>query len=145
MSPSWSKLKSPFSGLAALKVGRNIKLDWCAGKWIIFCLHMNVVINVFSFSVRNSGWQPYEDTAEQDWFLLLSSLSCSRWSRGTRWTASRSSLTRRPTSWSSWTSCSPELWCLARSEPPCTPSRSDSSFRQTQNRFQILSTKGCTC
>lgn len=55
------------------------------------------------------------------------SLLWSRWNPGTRWTASLSSLTRHPTSWSSWTSCSPELWCLARCERPCTPSLSITS------------------
>lgn len=51
-------------------------------------------------------------------FLFFSS----RWNRGTRWTALRSSLTPRPTNWFSWTSCSPEQWCLARCEPASTSS-----------------------
>lgn len=56
------------------------------------------------------------------WFCVLSLVLWSRWNRGTRWTALRSSLTLHPTNWFSWTSCSPEQWCLARCEPPCTPS-----------------------
>lgn len=55
-------------------------------------------------------------------FSVLSLVLWSRWNRGTRWTALRSSLTPHPTSWFSWTSCSPEQWCLARCDPPCTPS-----------------------
>lgn len=57
------------------------------------------------------------------WLCVLSLLFFwPRWNRGTRWTALRSSLTPHPTNWSSWTNCSPEQWCPARCEPPCTPS-----------------------
>lgn len=63
------------------------------------------------------------------WFLCVCVCMCvfslvlwSRWNRGTHWTALRSSLTLHPTNWFSWTSCSPEQWCLARCEPPCMPS-----------------------
>lgn len=63
------------------------------------------------------------------------SLLSPRWNRGTRWTASHSSLTQRPTSWSSWTSCSPELWCLARSEPPPITLQTTTPHRK---HFEIL-------
>lgn len=78
------------------------------------------VASCWSRSLCSVIRKPWHDSGV--WFCVLSLVLCSRWNRGTRWTALRSSLTPHPTNWFSWTSCSPEQWCLARCEPPCSPS-----------------------
>ena len=73
-------------------------------------------------------------------FCVLSLVLSSRWNRGTRWTALRSSLTPHPTSWFSWTSCSPEQWCLARCEPPPLPIHSAPSPHHSPTAASYLPT-----